>query len=49
MDKDQVIAQVVRQVLAAQEQPAPQQRMTLALARALIARVEQKAAEMGAR
>lgn len=49
MDQNQVIASVVKQVLEAMPGQAagPQERMTLALARALIARVEQKAAELG--
>ena len=49
MDQNQVIASVVRQVLESMPEQAEvqQDKMTLALARALIARVEKKAAEMG--
>lgn len=49
MDQNQVIASVVRQVLESIPEQAvvPQDRMTLSLARTLIARVEKKAAEMG--
>ncbi len=49
MDQNQVIASVVRQVLESipEQAEVQQDKMTLALARALIARVEKKAAEMG--
>lgn len=49
MDQNQVIVSVVRQVLESipEQAEVQQDKMTLALARALIARVEKKAAEMG--